>query len=71
MQSVHDFADGGGFKMTTATYLTPKKRVLEGKGLTPELLVDVSQGRDQEALQQEILSITSELWTATAKTSNF
>ena len=71
VQSVHDFADGGGFKMTTATYLTPKKRVLEGKGLTPELLVDVSQGRDQEALQQEILSITSELWTATAKTSNF
>jgi carboxyl-terminal processing protease len=72
VQSVHDFADGGGFKMTTATYLTPRKRVLEGKGLLPDLEVDVTATRDQEQLQQEILEIfISKAWTTTARTSNF
>jgi carboxyl-terminal processing protease len=63
MQTVHDFVDGGGFKMTTAAYLTPKKRILEGKGLTPDAEIDVSQGRDEQALQQDILNMTGELWT--------
>ncbi len=71
VQTVHDFADGGGFKMTTAAYLTPQKRTLEGKGLTPDLAVDVSQGRDEESLHSEILELTHELWTSnTAATVN-
>ena len=70
VQTVNDFADGGGFKMTTAAYLTPKKRILEGKGLTPDREVDVSQGRDEEALQSDVLTIFNETWTTTAKRSN-
>lgn len=64
VQSVHDFPDGGGFKLTTATYLTPKKRLLEGKGLEPDHLIDVGQGRDEEAIQRDVLSIYDELWIA-------
>lgn len=68
VQTVHDFADGGGFKMTTAAYLTPKKRILEGKGLTPDVPIDVTQGRDEEALHTEVLELTYELWTTTTAT---
>lgn len=64
VQTVHDFADGGGFKMTTAAYLTPRRRTLEGRGLTPDVLVEVGQGRDEESLQNEILELTHELWTS-------
>lgn len=72
VQTVHDFADGGGFKMTTAAYLTPGKKVLEGKGLVPDIEVNVAQSRDQEELQQEILEIIStRAWIATAKTSSY
>lgn len=67
VQTVHDFADGGGFKMTTAAYLTPRKRILEGKGLTPDREVDVSQGRDEEDLQADVMAIFSQTWTTTAK----
>jgi carboxyl-terminal processing protease len=64
VQTIHDFADGGGFKMTTAVYLTPKKRVLEGKGLQPDLEIDVSQGRDESELHQEVVDLCLATWTA-------
>jgi carboxyl-terminal processing protease len=63
VQTLHDFADGGGFKMTTAAYLTPHKRALEGRGLTPDVAVDVGQNRDEEELHAEVLQICQELWT--------
>lgn len=67
VQTVHDFADGGGFKMTTAAYLTPKKRIFEGKGLTPDREIDVGQGRDEESLQADVIEIFDQTWTTTAK----
>ena len=67
VQTLHDFADGGGFKMTTAAYLTPDKRVLEGRGLAPDLEVDVAQNRDEEDLHTEVQVICHELWTTKAQ----
>lgn len=62
IQTVYDFVDGGGFKMTTATYLTPSRKGLEGRGLSPDHTVDVSQGRDEALIQQDVLSLCMELW---------
>lgn len=62
VQTMYDFVDGGGFKMTTATYLTPSGQVLEGRGLTPDRAVDVSAGRDEALIQQDVLELSQELW---------
>ena len=62
VQTLYDFVDGGGFKMTTATYLTPSGKTLEGRGLTPDRRVDVSQGRDEAAIQLDVLQLCGELW---------
>jgi carboxyl-terminal processing protease len=66
VQTLHDFADGGGFKMTTAHDLTPNKRSVEGRGLAPDVAVQVGQSRDEAELQAEVLQICHELWTTTA-----
>ncbi len=62
IQTIYDFVDGGGFKMTTATYLTPSRKGIEGRGLSPDHTVDVSQGRDEALIQQDVLSLCMELW---------
>lgn len=62
VQTLYDFLDGGGFKMTTATYLTPSGKTLEGRGLVPDRAVDVSQGRDEALIQQDVLQLCRELW---------
>ncbi len=62
VQTLYDFLDGGGFKMTTATYLTPSGKTLEGRGLTPDHAVDVGQGRDEALIQQDVLQLCRELW---------
>lgn len=68
IQTVHDFFDGGGFKLTTAVYLTPQGRTLEGRGLEPDHLLDVTQGRDEQELQADVLGWAQELWLAKALT---
>ncbi len=39
VQTVEKLSSGGGIKFTIAHYLTPKKRVIDGKGVTPEHVV--------------------------------
>jgi carboxyl-terminal processing protease len=39
VQTIEELPWGGAVKFTTAHYLTPKKRVINGKGLTPDVLV--------------------------------
>ena len=39
VQTVEKLSSGGGVKFTIAHYLTPKKRVIDGKGVTPEYVV--------------------------------
>ena len=40
VQTFFDLDDGGGLKLTTARYYTPGGKSLEGKGITPDHLVD-------------------------------
>jgi carboxyl-terminal processing protease len=41
VQTVRNLANGGAIKLTTAHYLTPKKRVIDKKGVTPEVVVEM------------------------------
>lgn len=40
VQTFYDLDDGSGLKLTTARYMTPTGRSLEGTGITPDVLVD-------------------------------
>lgn len=53
VQSIYEFASGGGLKYTTAKYRSPKGRVIDGSGLTP----------DMEMEELEILEYCKEQWT--------
>jgi carboxyl-terminal processing protease len=39
VQTVRDLPNGGAVKLTIAHYLTPKKRAIDGIGLTPDVVV--------------------------------
>lgn len=41
VQSIKRLSFGGAVKFTTAHYLTPKKRVIDGEGLTPDVVVEM------------------------------
>jgi carboxyl-terminal processing protease len=43
VQTVEEVSWGGGVKFTIAHYLTPKKRVIDGKGLTPDVVVKMDR----------------------------
>jgi len=43
VQTVEGLTWGGGIKFTIAHYLTPKKRVIDGKGLTPDVVVKMDR----------------------------
>lgn len=44
VQTFFDLDDGSGLKLTTARYYTPSGKSLEGKGITPDQLVDAFAG---------------------------
>ena len=50
VQTVEQLSWGGGVKFTIAHYLTPKSRVIDGVGLTPDIVVemDPADQADQE-----------------------
>jgi carboxyl-terminal processing protease len=41
VQTIRDLANGGAVKLTTAHYLTPLKRVINKKGVTPDVVVEM------------------------------
>ena len=49
VQSIFPVSGGGALRLTTAKYYTPSKKVIHGKGITPDILVPVSN-EDLEAL---------------------
>ena len=48
-QTEFKFKDGSALKLTTAQYLTPSEKVLDGKGVTPDN--KISKGEDDEDKQ--------------------
>ncbi len=43
VQSTYDLSNGGGVKLTTMEYLTPKGNHVHGKGITPDYVVELKQ----------------------------
>src|SRR6266498_2074571 len=41
VQTIIPLSDGSGLRLTTAKYFTPKGRSIHGKGITPDILVEV------------------------------
>jgi carboxyl-terminal processing protease len=41
VQTIIPLSDGSGLRLTTAKYFTPKGRSIHGKGVTPDILVEV------------------------------
>jgi carboxyl-terminal processing protease len=41
VQTIIPLADGSGLRLTTARYFTPKGRSIHGKGITPDIIVEV------------------------------
>lgn len=48
VQTVEQLSFGGAIKFTTAHYLTPKKRVIDGKGVTPDTVVKMEPEKQAE-----------------------
>src|SRR5262249_23224133 len=41
VQTIIPLADGSGLRLTTAKYFTPKGRSIHGKGITPDILIEL------------------------------
>jgi carboxyl-terminal processing protease len=39
VQTIRELSNGGSVKLTNAHYLTPKSRIIDGKGVTPDVVV--------------------------------
>ena len=51
VQQLIDFNDQSSLKLTVAEWLTPKGRKIEGKGITPDILVEGRSDRDDQMLR--------------------
>ncbi len=53
MQEVVQFVSGESVKLTVAEWLTPRGRLIEGEGITPDVIVTMEEGggRDEQMLE--------------------
>ena len=49
VQTIIPLTDGSGLRLTTAKYYTPKGRTIHGKGVTPDILVELPKPAPSEA----------------------
>jgi carboxyl-terminal processing protease len=52
VQTIIPLSDGSGLRLTTAKYFTPKGREINGKGLTPDIVVEEKTEKTDAAEQQ-------------------
>jgi carboxyl-terminal processing protease len=52
VQSVLQLPDGSAMRMTTAKYYTPSHKVIHEKGITPDILVPISEEDERKLLEQ-------------------
>jgi len=48
VQTIIPLSDGSGLRLTTAKYFTPKGRSIHGKGITPDIVVDLPKPPDRD-----------------------
>jgi carboxyl-terminal processing protease len=46
VQTIIPLSDGSGLRLTTAKYYTPKGRSIHGKGITPDIVVELPKNPD-------------------------
>ena len=49
VQTIIPLSDGSGLRLTTAKYFTPKGRSIHGKGITPDIVVEVPKDPNAKA----------------------
>jgi len=49
VQTIIPLSDGSGLRLTTAKYFTPKGRSIHGKGITPDIVVEIPKEKDPAA----------------------
>jgi carboxyl-terminal processing protease len=54
VQLIYDLSDGSSLHVTTAVWLTPNQRRLEGQGLTPDIYVPRGTGLQDEQLDRAV-----------------
>ena len=64
VQTSEELSDGSAVKFTIAHYLTPKKRVIDGKGLTPDYTVKMNPDQQYVADFQKDLAKDKQLTKA-------
>lgn len=52
VQSVLPLQDGAALRLTTARYYTPSNRVIHGHGITPDLVVELSEQEERDLMVQ-------------------
>ena len=51
VQHLHEISSGGALKMTTAKYLTPNKRAINGVGIEPDVIVEDPEEQMKRAIE--------------------
>jgi carboxyl-terminal processing protease len=59
VQTIIPLSDGSGLRLTTAKYFTPKGRSIHGKGITPDIVVEIP--KEQQAQARDRLPSTDPL----------
>ena len=58
VQTIIPLSDGSGLRLTTAKYFTPKGRSIHGKGITPDIVVEIPKettaARDKDKQQPSL-----------------
>ena len=54
IQNVHEFKDGSSARITIAQWLTPKKRVIQKRGIAPDIAVEQPQNGDDAQLARAV-----------------
>ncbi|MEA3376394.1 MAG: S41 family peptidase [Chloroflexota bacterium] len=61
LREVHTLSDGSSLHITAAVLLTPDRRQIHGRGLTPDILTDRGDGPGDEQLERAVVYLESEL----------
>jgi len=60
VQTIIPLSDGSALRMTTARYYTPSGKVIQEKGITPDILVEAETAKPPEKLTEDEKTINNE-----------
>jgi len=60
VQTIIPLSDGSALRMTTARYYTPSGKVIQEKGITPDILVEAETAKPPERLTEDEKTINNE-----------